>query len=109
MNDCLKIVGDRAFRFGGRRRALEGRNRKEIVDRCRFRRLFCEAIRLRQSHEFVAADPLDQAVVVRTQLRVRTGAAGRFEQNVNRAVERSGSRIEVTFTQLAFTRLEMLV
>ncbi|HYJ95744.1 MAG TPA: hypothetical protein VEV86_14030, partial [Vicinamibacterales bacterium] len=61
-----------------------------------------------QSHKFVAADPLDQAVVVRTQLLVRTGAAGRFEQDVNRAVERSSSRVEVTFTQLALTGLEML-
>ena len=88
--------------------ALEGRNRKEIVDRCRLRRLFREAVRLRQGREFVAADPLDQAVVVRTQLRVRPGAAGRFEQDVNRAVELGSSRIEVTFTQLAFTGLEML-
>ena len=47
----------------GRSKVVNG---KEIVDRCRFRRLFCEAIRLRQSHEFVAADPLDQAVVVLT-------------------------------------------
>ncbi len=108
MNDSLKIVGDRAFRFGTRSRPLECGNREEIVDRGRFRRLLGEAVRLRQGGELMTADSLDQAVVMGTQFGGRTGAAGRFEQDVNRTIERGGCRIEVTFTQLAFTGLEML-
>jgi hypothetical protein len=55
----------------------------------------------------VSTNPLDQTIVVRTELRIRTSASRRFEQYVNGLIERSAGSIEVTLAQLPLASLEV--
>jgi hypothetical protein len=82
-----QVGGDRGFRGGRRRRRVERGNRQQLVNRRRLGLFLDEPVALRQRHQFVRADALDERVEMSPNPRLGAGAVGRLQQQLDREIK----------------------
>ena len=105
VDDGLEIRLDRLGQLGrGGRRPERRRLGQQLIDRRRLVLLFREAVALGQRLHFVGADAVDQTIEMLADARLGPRAVGRFEQNVDGAVELHLRRVEMPLLELALAR-----
>ena len=102
-----EVARDRVLGGGGRRRRIERRNREQLVDRRRLGLLLDESVALRQRHDLVGADALDEVIEVLADACLRARAVWRLQQHVDGEIERRSRLLEMAQAQLALAGGEM--